>query len=87
MYNALMDILEKNDEAIIITHGVSLTFFLMKYCNIDITNIKNKTRKITYKNKIIYENKIHYLSTFKLTFDENKKLLDIEVLGGLSEII
>lgn len=87
MHNALVDILEKNDEAIIITHGVALTFLLMKFCDIKITNIENKTRKITFKNKIIFENKINYLETFKLTFNENNELVDIESLGGLNEFI
>ena len=87
MYEAIIEILNKNDQAIIITHGASLTFLLMKFCNVEITNIQNKIRKITFKNKKIFENKINYLETFKLIFNEKNELIEIKSIGGLNENI
>jgi len=88
MYDALMDIVTKNQnkQTLVITHGTSMTFLLMKFTDIEITDINKKIRKIKYKNKIIFENKFDYLETFKLTFKE-KELINIESVGNINENI
>lgn len=88
MYDALMDIITKNQnkQTLVITHGTSMTFLLMKFTDIEITDINKKIRKIKYKNKIIFENKFDYLETFKLTFKE-KELINIESVGNINENI
>lgn len=80
MYNALIDILNKESKTIIISHGTSMTFLLMKLCNVEITNIENKIRKISFNNKIIFEDKFNFLQTFKLVFNDDNKLIKIESL-------
>ena len=58
----------------------------MKYCNIEMTDIENRIRKIEYKNKIIFENNFNFLETFKLTFNEYE-LVNIECIGNINGII
>lgn len=89
MYDALLDIIKenKNKKALIISHGTSMTFLLMKICDLKITNIENKIRKITINNKTIFEDKFKFLETFKLTFNEKNELINIENLGGIHENI
>ena len=85
MYESLIDIINdnQNKQTLIITHGTSMTFLLMKYCNIEIIDINKKIRQIKYNNKIIFENKFDYLETFKLTFDEYE-LINIENIGNIN---
>lgn len=87
MYECLTTILRENKKTLIITHGACMTFLLMKFCDIEMTDIENKIRKITFKNKTIFENKFDYLETFKLTFNEKNELINIENIGGIYEII
>ena len=85
MNDAIEEIINnnKNKEILVVTHGASMTFLLMKFCNIEMTNIEKKIRKIKFKNKIIFENKFDYLETFKLTFDEKNEIVDIVNVGGI----
>lgn len=89
MYESLIDIISSNKgkKSLIVSHGTSMTFLLMKLCDLKITNIKNKIRKITFNNKVIFEDKFHFLEAFKLTFDEDNKLIDIISIGGINEDI
>ena len=50
MYEALIDIIGSNigKKVLIVSHGTSMTFLLMKLCDLKITDIKNKIRKITF---------------------------------------
>lgn len=89
MYESLIQIINqnKNKKVLIITHGTSMTFLLMKLCDLQITNIENKIRKITFNNKIIFENKFNFLETFKLIFNEKNELVNIINIGGMNENI
>lgn len=84
MYDAIKDIVRdnQNKKILVVTHGASLTFLLMKFCNICLTDIYNKKRKIIFNNKIIFEDKFDYLETFKLTFNKNK-LVNLEIVSKL----
>ena len=88
MYESLMNIIKNNKDkqTLVITHGTSMTFLLMKFTDIEITDINKKIRKIKYKNKIIFENKFDFLETFKLSFKE-KELINIESVGNINENI
>ena len=85
MYNSLTDILESNanKKVLVITHGTSMTFLLMKYCNVELTDINTKNRKITFNNKVIFDNRFDYLETFKLLFNGNN-LINIESIGNIN---
>jgi broad specificity phosphatase PhoE len=88
MYEAIKDIIKnnENEKILVISHGAAITFLLMKFCNIEMTNIENKIRKITFKNRKIFEKNFDYLETFKLTFEKDK-LINIESVGNINENI
>jgi len=87
MYEALIDIIgsNKGKKVLVVSHGTSMTFLLMKLCGLEIINVENKIRRITFNNKVIFEDKFHFLETFKLIFDENNNLIDIISIGGIYE--
>lgn len=85
MYNALMDIVSDNDSSIIITHGTSLTFLLMKLCKVEFPNNDKKIRKIIFNDRVIFNNTFNYLETFKLTFGGDK-LINIESVGNYEDM-
>lgn len=80
MYDALMDIIRINygSKVLIVSHGVSITFLLMKFCDIEIIDVDNKIRRIKYKNQKIFEKNFDYLETFELTFNNNFELIDLK---------
>lgn len=79
MYESLLNILEihKDKRVVIVSHGASMTFLLNKLCQVEISDILTKTRKIKFNNKIIFEGPIRFLETFKLEFD-GSTLVNIE---------
>lgn len=80
MWDAILNVLNENrgKTNLIVSHGASITFLLMKWCNIEIINIEKKIRKIKFNDKNIFEGTFDYLKLFKLVFDENNILLEIE---------
>lgn len=79
MYSVIMKILnEYPDKRItIVSHGTAISYLLKKWCKIDIFD--NKLR-YSFKNKIIFEGYFNYCETFKLEFDNENKLINIENL-------
>ena len=77
MYSVIMKILnEYPDKRIaIVSHGTAISYLLKKWCEIDIFD--NKLRYI-FKNKMIFEGYFNYCETFKLEFDNENKLINIE---------
>ncbi len=77
MYSVIMKILnEYPDKRIaIVSHGTAISYLLKKWCEIDIFD--NKLR-YSFKNKIIFEGYFNYCETFKLEFDNENKLINIE---------
>lgn len=77
MYSVIMKILnEYPDKRIaIVSHGTAISYLLKKWCKIDIFD--NKLR-YSFKNKIIFEGYFNYCETFKLEFDNENKLINIE---------
>lgn len=80
MYDALMEIIRENKgtNVLIVSHGVSITFLLMKFCDIELIDIDNKIRRIKYKKRKIFEKNFDYLETFELTFNNNFELIDLK---------
>lgn len=72
MDEALRDIITKNKgkTIAIISHATAITFLLKKWCDIQYPN------KYVFK-KNFFNGKWNYLETFKLIFDEDNKLIDI----------
>lgn len=77
MYSVIMKILnEYPDKRIaIVSHGTAISYLLKKWCEIDIFD--NKLR-YSFKKKMIFEGYFNYCETFKLEFDNENKLINIE---------
>ena len=78
MYKTIMKIVNDNKgkEIVIVSHATAIIFFLMTWCN---ANMNDKL-KVTYKNKVILEGPPHNCCTFKLDFDDNNNLIDINLV-------
>ena len=76
MYNAIMKIVKenKNKKIAIISHGTAISYLLKKWCEIELIDDKIK---YNYKGKTLLHNYFNYCETFKLIFDENNNLVDI----------
>ena len=85
MYNSIMDIIDNNkdEKVLVVSHGAAMTFLLMKFCDVEMTDIENKIRRIEFNGKVVYEDRFDYLETFKLVFDENE-LVSIESVGNIN---
>ncbi len=72
-YQSLMDIINQNKgkKTAIISHATAITFLLKKWCDIQYPN------KYIFK-KIFFDGNWNYLETFKLIFDENNVLINID---------
>lgn len=73
-YNSLMGILEtfKNQKILIVGHSTSFAALLTKWCEID-QNVGYK-----FKNKIFFDGQWKACQCFKLEFDDNHNLIEIE---------
>lgn len=77
MYNFILKILNecKNKKIAMVSHGTAIFYLLMKWCNVDLVN---DMFRIIFDGKIIFEGNLDYCETFKLEFDDNNKLINIE---------
>jgi len=80
MYEGLMDILNdtQTKEVAIISHGVAMTFLIMKFCELEIVDTENKIRRIKFNDKVIFNDKFNYLETFKLVFNKKNEIVEIK---------
>lgn len=78
IYNELMRIINENKDKriLIVGHATATAFLLDKWCEI------NYDGDYKYKAESFFNGKWNYLETFKLEFDDNYNLLNIENLGG-----
>ena len=76
---AFYEMLEKNrgKRIAIFTHGYALSFFILKWCEL-LEIDESKRRKISFKGKVIEDKKMNAPDVFKLEFDENDEMIDIE---------
>ena len=81
MDEAINDIVTNNrgEETIIVSHGAAITFYLRKWCNIELIDVQKKIRRFEYNGKVIHEGIVNFIQCFKLTFDDNNKVTNIEV--------
>lgn len=77
MYKSITEILNSNKGKVIavFSHGTAISYLLNKWCNIDIVDDK---MQYSYNGKVLLHNYFNYCETFKLTFDDNNNLIDIE---------
>lgn len=74
MFKALQNVVKKyhNKRVLVVSHATAITFLLKKWCEI------NYMGEYKYKDKVIFDDKFLPCTTFKLTFDDNDKLVDID---------
>lgn len=77
MYSAITKILDanKNKKVVIISHATAISYLLKKWCNIEI--VDNKLRYL-FNGKILLDGYFNYCETFKLVFDDNNNLINID---------
>lgn len=76
MYLALTKLLNENNNKriAIVSHATAMTYLLMKWCDVEVVDDK---LKFIFKDRIIFDKKFDYCETFKLVFDDNNKIIDI----------
>lgn len=82
MRDAFNDILNENKggEALVVSHGAAITFFLKKWCMVDLIDAENKIRRFSFRGKVFHEGVVNFIMCFKLTFNDDNELEDIEVV-------
>lgn len=77
MYNTIVKILNdnKNKRIAIVSHGTAISFLLRKWCSIE---IKDGKGKVLFNNNILFNGNLDFCVTFKLDFDDNNNLINIE---------
>lgn len=77
MYSAIMRILNDNrgKRIAIFSHATSIAFLLKQWCSIEISEGKGN---IKYNGNTIFNDILHQCVSFKLEFDDNNKLINIE---------
>ena len=80
MSEVINEILESNKDkrVAIFTHGYAITFYLLKYCKL--LDIHDRKLKYEYKGNILFDKTINAPEVFKLTFNDNKELENIELI-------
>lgn len=77
-FNALMNVLKNDEEKIaIVFHSTAMLFLLMTWCKV-IPSKEDFSYKLLFNDEEVFNDKIHYCETFKLTFDDKNKLINIE---------
>lgn len=74
MYEALCDILKENQgkRIAIVSHSTAMAFLLKKWCKV------YYDKSYTFEDRPFFDGKWQYLETFKLTFNENNDLTNVE---------
>lgn len=77
MYSAIMKILDenKNKSIAIVSHATAISYLLKKWCDIQVMDDK---LRYSFNNNIILDGYFNYCETFKLVFDDNNKIINIE---------
>ena len=77
MYSTIMQILQlhENKRIVIVSHATAISYLLKKWCDINI--VDNKLR-YSFNNNVLLEGYFNYCESFKLEFDDNKNIVDIE---------
>lgn len=77
MYSTIMKILDeyKNKRIAIVSHATAISYLLKKWCDIDIVDDK---LRYSFNNNVILNGYFNYCETFKLEFDDNNILVNIQ---------
>lgn len=77
MYSIILKILDenKNKKIAIVSHATAISYLLKKWCDIDIVDDK---LRYSFNNTVILNGNFNYCETFKLEFDDNNNLVNIQ---------
>lgn len=77
MYSTIMKILEenRNKRIAIVSHSTAISYLLKNWCDIQV--VEDKLR-YSFNEKIILDGYFTYCETFKLDFDDDNKIVNIE---------
>ena len=76
-FNALMNVLKSDDKKIaIVFHGTAMLFLLMTWCKV--VPDSDKYKIFFNGNELLWGKHFDFCETFKLTFDDENKLINIE---------
>ena len=76
----IYDILSKNNEkTIVVLHGIILLSFLKSICNT--FNFDGKNFDIKFNGKVILDGTPKNPSIYKIEYDDNKNIIDVEVMN------
>ena len=65
---------------VIVSHATAITFLLMNWCELVSANLENKSRHLKFKNKDVINDIFRCPEVFKLSFDNDNKIIDIELI-------
>lgn len=71
MYKGLLDVLHnyKDKKVVILSHNTAITFLLMKWCEINLTEV-DRHRILKYRDKVIFDRPFDAPEVFKIKFDD-----------------
>lgn len=77
MYSTTMKILNENKSKriAIVSHGTAISYLLKKWCDIEIVDDK---LRYSFNNNILLDGYFNYCETFKLEFDDDNNLINIQ---------
>ncbi len=75
----ILNNMNDNEEVYVVSHAAAICSYLIKYCDVLVTNVDLKEREIRFNNKIIMSGKFYTPSAFKISYMENK-IIDIKYL-------
>lgn len=77
MYATIMNILNNNKgkKIVVVSHGTAISYLLKKWCDIEIEEDK---MKYSFNGKVLLHNYFDYCETFKLEFDDDNNLINVE---------
>ena len=76
--NALLAEMDEGVSAFVVSHAAAICAYLQQYCEIQVTDVDTKCRRIVFHNKTVLEGKIKTPSCFILTF--NKGLTSVSYI-------
>jgi len=77
MYNCIMKIVNDNKDKtiVVVSHATAISFLLKKWCDIKIVDDK---LQYSYKDRVIHYGHFDNCELFKLEFDDNNNLINID---------
>ena len=76
--NALLAEMDEGESAFVVSHAAAICAYLQQYCEVQVTDVDTKRRRILFRNTTVLDGKIKTPSCFVLTFD--KELISVSYI-------